>query len=209
MHHQYEKLEDSNTNCCFPQKNSEPSAEEKIFETIEYAQKLIRTLNVKSAGLWQKYNRLREEARTLAVKEGDKDGARSLLQQARAIRANRLQKLNLITNLEQMVLRVQDAHTLVATGQSMQMGTHAMNSMVSEKTMEQVDELMEQCREAIERVDDVGSVMSEQIEVVDIEEELSLLMDTPDDEVVLPDVPSKRIESKTSTTSNRKQALLI
>ena len=214
MNENYKRLVatgDERSRCCLLFSNAEtkqPSQEQRVLQTIEYAQRLVRSLNAKSTGLWQKYNKLREKARKCA-QEGDKDGARGLLQQARAVRQTRLQKINLLTNLEQMILKVEDAHTLLTTSHSLQIGTNTMNTLVSDDTMESIEELMDQCRMAVERVDDTNNIMSEPlIEIMDIEDEMQMLMDTPDDKL-LPSVPIRKIEKeKTMSTSNKRVPLL-
>ena len=194
----YQKLKDSDRNCCFPN-NKNKEAAPCVVDAIEYAQKLIRARNAKKTGLWQKQLKLTEQARQ-RYRLDDKMEARSLLKRAKMVEQKRARELQLIEQLESMILKLDETHAYVVSASAMQKGALLMDDMVSEATVEHVQEVMDQWMEANARADEVMNEMA--YNDVDIDEELQLLLEVPEEELVLPDVPKNRVKK------NNKQAVL-
>jgi len=127
--------------------------------------------------------------------------------------------------LETQVMNLESAAQNAETFKAMNAGKNAMSNIRTETNIDKVDDLMDEIKEEMEMADEISNALAQpvdplltdeddllaelqELEAEDVEEQLlSKPATVPQEEVVLPDVPSSQLPSIPNATKEEEEEL--
>ncbi|CAF1121464.1 unnamed protein product [Adineta steineri] len=200
----------------FGKKSSKPSKQPAITEQdraiLQLKQQRDR-LNQNRRRVESQLDREREVAKQL-LKNGQKDRALLLLRKKKMLETQLTKSENILENVERMTHDLEFAQVQVDVVNSLRQGTDALKKMNDILKLEDIEQLMEDSREAIEYQNEVSNLLSgglSRADEQDVEAELDELIraDEANQLGQLPDVPHHRQGERTrvSPTKSKQRVL--
>eukprot|EP00581_Thalassiosira_minuscula_P000418 CAMPEP_0183744470 /NCGR_PEP_ID=MMETSP0737-20130205/65744_1 /TAXON_ID=385413 /ORGANISM="Thalassiosira miniscula, Strain CCMP1093" /LENGTH=313 /DNA_ID=CAMNT_0025980111 /DNA_START=707 /DNA_END=1649 /DNA_ORIENTATION=+ len=192
--------------------------------TVVNLRESIATQEKREQHLEKKIEQLTAEAKTKMAKK-DKKGALFALKRKKLYEAEIDKIANIKMTLETQVMNLESAAQNAETFKAMNAGKNAMSNIRTETNIDKVDDLMDEIKEEMEMADEISNALAQpvdplltdeddllaelqELEAEDVEEQLlSKPATVPQEEVVLPDVPSSQLPSIPNATKEEEEEL--
>lgn len=177
----------------------------------------MSTITAQVEGLEQKVADLTASAKT-ALTNKNRISALSAIKSKKLVEHNLQQRLNTLAQLEEVYSKIEQAAGQVEIVQVMEASTGVLKGLHAQiGGAERVEDLVEELREEMSKVDEVGSIMNETAPVIDegeIDDELEALEEsgrTAEEQVEAEETRRKLAEldsmTQTSTEASRQQQM--
>jgi len=153
-------------------------------------------------------DREREIAKRL-IHEGKKDRALLLLKKKKYQESIIDRTLKQLDQIDRMVHDLEFAEIEQRVVEGLKMGNEALKKMNEMFSVDDVEKILEETREAAEYQDEISSILSGQLtdsDMADVESELEAMLESEAEELKLPDVPTAEIAEPVAHADRPKHA---